>query len=491
MERIKYEPVESRIVSGSREEIESGAKILDEFFNYFHNHLGSSFTLRECSAYFYCGLPYPATLSGHRIRDLYITVPSDIKIPEVFYDNSGNHVDVSVLPPQVVFRIYVNQWLAGYYFRKSQVLLATDWTHNWKTIQVLKAIVNFLPLRKRKKKTKKYRVKITLGADPEFEIVKSGKVVSAGGIISGGTGSTERIGKDGAGYQVELRPAPASKISQAVRNFKELLIEFVKTYPDLRLSCQGDIYPLGGHIHIGAPFTGNFLTVLDNWIGKQVIDLSGVARGSYKKLGAYEIKRWGFEYRTPPAAIFHNKKVLRAVYKIVKVLAEHYYNRDGVTLYPNEEEIKRLKLEKEWNILQDFVKSYRKLNKDILSAWRISRRIRYEIELRFFDDWSPEIVDFVRNIVVPLLRERINKSILARKKIKAIIFFGFKKERGLVCNFNSSLLQKIDFNYTSCSDVKAFGFPYEFRVNTLTDELKAKWNVLIDEVLNELKLKRR
>jgi hypothetical protein len=293
--RVKYIRIErDRIVSGESERIVEGAQILGRFFFYFHNHLPSP-VLKRDSAYFYCGLPSTNSLIKHEVKDINISV-SDVQIPDVFYDYRDYNIDVSVLPPQDVFRILVNQRVAGYYFVRSNILLATDWTHNAETIRVLSCILNLLPFKEmRKRKEKRYRIRITIGADPEFEIVKSGKVISARNVISGGTGSSEKIGKDGAGYQVEFRPDPASSVFEAVKNFRKLLIEFSKSYPDLRLSCQGDVYPLGGHIHIGAPFTYDFLVVLDNWIGKYVINLSGSARGSYRKLSAYETKNWGFE----------------------------------------------------------------------------------------------------------------------------------------------------------------------------------------------------
>jgi hypothetical protein len=152
--RVRYIRVEKdRIVSGESERIVEGAQILGRFFFYFHNHLPSS-VLKRDSAYFYCGLPSTNSLIKHKVKDINISV-SDVQIPDVFYDYRGYNIDVSVLPPQDVYKIFVNQRIAGYYFVKSNILLATDWTHNLETISVLRMIVDSLPFKERKKERKK------------------------------------------------------------------------------------------------------------------------------------------------------------------------------------------------------------------------------------------------------------------------------------------------------------------------------------------------
>jgi hypothetical protein len=339
----------------------------------------------------------------------------------------------------------------------------------------------------KKRSAKKPQIKVSLcfGADPEFELTYRGKVVSASGVIDGGTSSYEEIGRDGAGSQVEIRPAPSGNIERFVRNFRKILVKFAREYPGYSLIAQGDVFPLGGHIHLSVPPNGDILKLLDNWIGKWTINLSGYARGSYKKMSAYETKPWGFEYRTPPAAIFLRPEVLSSVLRIIKAVIMAYFSREGVALEPCDEEIDRLNIRAEWQILQEFIANYLTIDKDVLKNWRVRRyRPKPRVDIFFYDDWSSDIRIFVRL----KLAEKINKvaNRLNKKGIYRLILFGFKEARGNVCNFKSQIFEYIDFVYTSDKRERAFGLPYSVRVGELTEELKEKWMRIIDEIVMNL-----
>jgi hypothetical protein len=72
--------------------------------------------------------------------------------------------------------------------------------------------------------------------------------------------------------------------------------------------------------------TPELLWLLDYFLGRPTIALSGAARGSYCKFSAYESPPWGFEYRTPPAAIFATPEFARLSMKICKEVVECYHN---------------------------------------------------------------------------------------------------------------------------------------------------------------------
>ena len=188
----------------------------------------------------------------------------------------------------------------------------------------------------------------TLGGDPEFEVRDaSGKVIPAFNLFEGkqatfgeaGKGILEyrtpdgqddkneynmnykkylhtRIGVDGDVNKLELRPLPAESAKDFARNFKSLVVEFHAKYPGLQLHVVSDKVSLGGHLHFGMykPMTpsASVLRMLDDILGKRVLPLSGKFReqSKYYKLSAYETKSWGFEYRTPPAAIFYSPDTL-------------------------------------------------------------------------------------------------------------------------------------------------------------------------------------
>ncbi len=483
--------VDSFMILNDTEEVSQGARLLSPFFWVFTSHGESndhSFYKKDFASFYSVSLPKMDDLQkqGFEIEKIEINIKRDI--PSVFFDerefNSNNWAK---MPRQKTVFIFVNGKKAGVYFMKNRVLIATDWTHSPRCIEILKEILPTLSKIFRKKSgiPLKPHVKIMFGADPEFEILRNGRVVSASGIVKGGIEPNELVGRDGAGSQVEIRPAPSSSIRQFIKNFRKGLIEFARLYPQYSLSAQGDVYPLGGHIHISVTPNDKIVRLLDKWIGEKVIDLSGRARGSYRKMGAIERKPWGFEYRTPPAAIFLKKEVLYSILKIIKKVLKAYYSMDGVSLEPNEKEIERLQLKEEWQTLNTFIKEYSSIDKDVLKQWGIRRyKPKPHVDVIFRDDWESEI----RSYVSSLLSEKLNK--LAKKLnmrgINKVILFGFKSERGMVCNFESTMFSKIDFDYSTSEGEVAFGLPYNVRMAELSDDLKKMWNVIVEEISKAL-----
>jgi len=172
---------------------------------------------------------------------------------------------------------------------------------------------------------------ITLGGDPEFEVICDGEVVPANSLLIFRDGGTyDPIGTDGASHTAELRPDPACSPEEYVENFLGLLEE-VKS-ANVLLSVQGDTYALGGHIHVGSSNglvvqvlkdeVESFVEVLDDFVGRVLLPTSGRARGSYTRLGAYELKPYGWEYRTPPASYYADLEMVRIVFKLTKGLVE-------------------------------------------------------------------------------------------------------------------------------------------------------------------------
>jgi hypothetical protein len=158
------------------------------------------------------------------------------------------------------------------------------------------------------------KVRITLGADPEFELVVGGEVVSASRILREDVHLPwGDIGVDGAGYPLELRPVPSESAKELVANVGRLLLavpEVVGGWP----STLCEIYAIGGHIHIGGIKEGDYREVagaLDTTLGDVFYDLSpGVRiRQGYGRRGDWRPQRWGVEYRTPPASVWAHPRV--------------------------------------------------------------------------------------------------------------------------------------------------------------------------------------
>jgi len=175
---------------------------------------------------------------------------------------------------------------------------------------------------------------ITLGGDPEFEVVKDGRIVPADTVPifkEGFRSPTETpIGLDGAPFIAELRPDYAYSEEEYVENFWALVKRVQKA--NVLLSVKGDRVPLGGHIHVGSPDRlvvrvlryeeKKFIQVLDDFIGRVLLPTSGKARGEYKRLGAYSLKDYGWEYRTPPSSFYADPEMVRITYKLVKGLVK-------------------------------------------------------------------------------------------------------------------------------------------------------------------------
>jgi hypothetical protein len=172
---------------------------------------------------------------------------------------------------------------------------------------------------------------ITLGGDPEFEVYVDGELVPAYRLsIFNNGGLSGAIGTDGASSTAELRPSPASSPGEYLENFTALVRKVSRR--GILLSVKGDTYALGGHIHVGSSNeyvvrllkdeVEKFIEVLDDFVGRVLLPTSGRARGGYARLGAYEFKSYGWEYRTPPASYYADPKMVRIVYKLVKGLVE-------------------------------------------------------------------------------------------------------------------------------------------------------------------------
>jgi hypothetical protein len=166
---------------------------------------------------------------------------------------------------------------------------------------------------------------ITLGGDPEFEVVVDGEVVPAYLFpIFGGLNAP--IGTDGS--VAEIRPYPTVSPERYVKDFLSLAEKVGKE--GILLSVKGDVLPLGGHIHVGShnryivdvlkDKAEEFIFVLDDFLGRVLLPTSGKARGECARLGHYELKEYGWEYKSLPSSFYADPEMVRIVYKLVKGL---------------------------------------------------------------------------------------------------------------------------------------------------------------------------
>ncbi len=181
------------------------------------------------------------------------------------------------------------------------------------------------------------KASILLGGDPEFEVVdtESGEIIPAYNVDvfdEGGDSPSSEVGTDGNDAIAEIRPRPGKTPEGYVRKVRSILESIKRKASWIDLSVEGNKYPLGGHIHVGArddltrrvlkEKVNVFIEALADFVGRVLLPTSGAARGKYAKLFAYEIKPYGWEYRTPPASIYGDLEVLRITYKLTKGLVE-------------------------------------------------------------------------------------------------------------------------------------------------------------------------
>jgi hypothetical protein len=93
---------------------------------------------------------------------------------------------------------------------------------------------------------------------------------------------------------------------------------------------KGDLYPLGGHIHIGSPNEKvaellrkeekAFVKLLDDFVGRVLRPTSGKARKGWGVLGASCWEEYGLQYCTPPSSYYADLEMVRITYKLVKNL---------------------------------------------------------------------------------------------------------------------------------------------------------------------------
>lgn len=193
-------------------------------------------------------------------------------------------------------------------------------------------------------------MKITIGTDPEFLLVNKWNDVERADHYSffGGTGRNVKIGRDGAGRPVEIRPNPAK-----ITNIEPLLIEIEVLLKQISIFCNENKFrlfggatfdrkhPIGGHIHFGHPdlvyngsnrHNNNMLKLIDlldiyfTPITNFFIPRSNISSRSssgYGKPGQFETKTYGFEYRTPYSFLL-SPFLTRAFFSLAALIANNY-----------------------------------------------------------------------------------------------------------------------------------------------------------------------
>jgi len=167
---------------------------------------------------------------------------------------------------------------------------------------------------------------ITVGIDGELEPVDKAFLSPYSlrdvpeedlGCVKMSVETEDKIGIDNGYGQMEIRPSAGSP-DDVVNDIKSLMNEL--SISKYHISTKGNRFPLGCHVHFGAGFPiappKQLLQLIDFFIGRKVMGLSGESRGHFAELSAWRAKAHGFEYRSMPSAIMENPTILKNVLTI-------------------------------------------------------------------------------------------------------------------------------------------------------------------------------
>jgi hypothetical protein len=190
-----------------------------------------------------------------------------------------------------------------------------------------------------KKEKGKRRIYTTIGTDPEFVLMDvRGRHVRADQYpFFECKHSTAKIGSDGAGTPVEIRPnaTPINDLKPMIDDINDIFIRIARWCKKKGLRLNGgarqDGVSIGSHIHFGgtdfltpsqSPLHGysqlqnftdfyvrdninkltmsldTYLTPITNFF-LSTDEIMARRKGGYGKLGEYRGQKWGIEYRTP------------------------------------------------------------------------------------------------------------------------------------------------------------------------------------------------
>ncbi len=304
-----------------------------------------------------------------------------------FFELSGirHENNITTIP---VKKILLNNKVIGYYLPEINSWLLGNWTwHDHYVTVLLKhiwpQIVHQLQLSACENsinggsKQAKKIVSVTMGADPEFEVKKHGKVIKADIALGIRNYTSTDIGLDGAASQLEFRPRPGTP-QQVVKNIRHLVKKFSQQYSQYDLTDEGNRYPLGGHIHVGVGHPidchNDLVAILDDFIGKPTLKLSGTARGSYQYLSMVRSQPHGFEYRSTPSAVFQNPVITHIVLTLMKNLSEKYFNQETLTYNDNPTDEDYIKVgglsARQVKYFRTFCEKYRP-EKSVRASWKV------------------------------------------------------------------------------------------------------------------------
>lgn len=366
-------------------------KLFQPYFRRAAHHYQAHHSINKDAILIYSYFPNEIHCSGcnSECRSINIPVHSVSSIPsEVFFQSKFRDINCSQ-----VTSINYGGIRVGYYCEKNNVLCTSDIAHDSTSENHIKAILIGMENAGLLHKLDHINgnQEVTLGTDPEMESLVDGKVIPGNHLPSINTLNKAYISSDGARNQRELRPDPSSDPEELVENIRDLIK--ISSFFGEELSVAGNIFSLGGHIHIGgASPSPELISVLDYFLLPFNAFSSAQRKASkYGKLGDYRFQPHGFEYRTPPSAWLLTPKLALMTLQLVKVLSEKIINNYDVTVSDSNdpEEYKQLILElgfsNDW--VEEFVNEIQgvneNINKPLAVLWGVEVPTEYKAKKKY------------------------------------------------------------------------------------------------------------
>jgi len=319
---------------------------------------------------------------------------------------------------------------------------------------------------------------LKVGADPELELYSRNlELVSAGDYFS----FAGEIGTDGAPNVLELRPSPCENGEDLAINVADLLARvwergFVPTPYSRR-------YPTGGHIHLGASeheacrtvkdHAREIVRVVDDLIGGLLLEASPPARrsSSYNERRAFELKSYGFEYRTPPSTILATPYLFMATAQLLLEVGAWVLEHDGVV----DQSAVPKPVEAALGLFRHAYRVAEKMNwrMDLVGWWKMIRRNRLPDPNRFRGNIRIEVPDWAifNESILRRARGLVRTALRNRGVPRAsIVFYGLREDRGIATNFSNTLgipiVKGVPRLLDESRGTYVIGLPYAVRTDT-------------------------
>ena len=346
----------------------------------------------------------------------------------------------------------------------------------------------------------KTRVCVTIGCDPEFEVRNLANDRVAGDIAyrsintSSVSHTASQIGLDGNGRTLELRPAHSLREQDVVKTIQESVERI--TACGYRLDVEGLYEPLGGHIHIGVSdptvreqiklhhVAVHLVTLFDDFLGRKILGLSGKARRDYRRLHQWRNQNWGIEYRTPPAALFHNPIMTELGMRIIRRLTEAFISAAELTYTapPKEDDYVVLGIltKEEYCLFIKMISALRKKKKSpepMMSLWG---KAATPVKVLYKDEWASNI----RQLFEIGLGAGLNHTSLNGK---VVVLYGLSVNRGEVATIPVEGYGIWSHPYpTEGGRLIPIGLPYNLRMGK-GDAVREKVDIALKAIIEEVK----